>query len=164
MKLALLLLALQYAFAAPSSAPLAFSARIQDAALAEEAIDLLHCVAERKGIAWELAGENAGAPSVRLEEKDGRLEGTYRDDSIKKFELVKNGWRAACDQLVPASQQEEKIASRAPLSLPTEDPVSESTASPTRKWIIAGAAVAVIAGGFILWRANRPDHRGLRME
>jgi len=164
MKLVLILIALQQAFASLNPAPLAFSARIQDAALAEEAIDLLHCVADRQGISWELAADTTSSPSVRLDEKDGHLEGTYRGEATKSFRLAKNGWRAACDELVP-SAKEEVAAGKSLLSLPTENPVDEN-AKPnrTKTWLIAGAAVAALAGGFMLWRSGRPDHRSLRME
>lgn len=160
MKLIWCILALTQAFA--GEAPLSFSARIQDEALAEEAIDLLHCVAERKGISWELGSDNAPAPSVRLVEKGGRLEGIFRDEATREFTLSKNGWRAACDELVPEAAR----ASAASPYLPTEAPETEKsgTGESKGKWLVAGAVVAALAGGFILWRAGRPDHRSLRME
>lgn len=154
------LLAFTQAFASP--APLSFSARIQNEALAEEAIDLLHCLSERKGIPWELGTENSPAPSVRLVEKNGALEGEYRGEEKKEFRLERNGWRAACDQLAPGAAPSAPVASSGPF-LPTEEP-APAPGHANKTWLVAGAAVAVLAGGFILWRANRPDHRSLRME
>ncbi|RZA06796.1 MAG: hypothetical protein EOP11_09425 [Proteobacteria bacterium] len=157
----LLILQQSLAFAAP--APLSFSARIQDEALAEEAIDLLHCLSERKGIAWELGPDNAPAPSVRLVEKNGLLEGIYEGERRQAFSLKKNGWRMACNELSPVADAE--IASASPASFLTEAPATlPQEKSPAKKWLIAGAAVLVMAGGFMAWRSGRPDHRSLRME
>lgn len=143
--------------------PLSFSARIQDEALAEEAIDLLHCLAERKGISWELGLDDAPAPSVRVVEQGGKLVGIYRGDSKVDFTLEKNGWRRTCELLEPLTAAPEFSAAETSPALPDFPPEPKAGhGKKTWLWIAAGAAV--LAGGFILWQGRQPDHRSLRME
>lgn len=150
------------AFAA-APAPLSFSARIQDEALAEEAIDLLHCLAERKGTSWELGLDDAPAPSVRVAEQGGKLVGVYRDEGTHEFTLEKNGWRRTCEELQPAAEAIALAPAESTPAIPNFTEAAPSVGS-TKTWAWVAAGAAVLAGGFILWRAGQPDHRSLRME
>ena len=161
MNLLVWILVAQSALAA--TPPLSFSARIQDEALAEEAIDLLHCLAERKGISWELGLEDAPAPSVRVVEQGGKLVGFYRGEAKVDFTLEKNGWRRTCELLEPRAETASPgVFSPAP-ALP-DFPQEPKARSGQKTWLWIAAGAAVLAGGFILWQGRQPDHRSLRME
>jgi hypothetical protein len=148
------------AFALPAQAmaqtPLAFSARIQSEELAEEAIDLLHCLADRLEMPWEL-NEDASAPfRLRLEEKGGRLTGSFRSpDEEKDISLGLGESNKICGELI-----EVKESAMENPALPDEN---WQPAAPKAKWLWIGAAAAVLAGGFILWK-SQPDHRSFTME
>jgi hypothetical protein len=151
--IALLLL---FALPAHGADPLAFSGRIQNEALAEEAIDLLHCLADSLGLPWELNEEGKAAYSLRLEEKNGRLEGNFGSPAGKKeVRLSKGEANKVCSTLTEA---EEKTAD-AP-SLPEENWEPEKSKP---RWLWVAGATALLLGGFLFWK-SRPDHRSLKME
>lgn len=152
--IALLLL---FALPAHGADPLAFSGRIQNEALAEEAIDLLHCLADSLGLPWELNEEGKAAYSLRLEEKNGRLEGAFGSPAGKReIRLGKGEANKICSEITGA---EEKIAGDTP-ALPAEGWEPEESKP---RWLWIGAAAALLAGGFFLWK-SRPDHRSFKME
>jgi hypothetical protein len=155
----LVLLLLCPAISFGETAPLLFSARIQDERLAEEAIELLQCLADRAGTGWELADTAAGSHWVRVEEKGKQLVGEYVAEGKRHpFSLGGNGWRQACDQLRPISVP---AATAPPLpSLPELAPEPERSYSP---WWWAGAA-GLAVGGFILWRQRAARHPGIQMN
>lgn len=139
--------------------PLLFSARIQDERLAEEAIELLQCLADRAGTGWELADTAAGAHWVRIEEKGKQLVGEYEAEGRRQpFSLAGNGWRQTCDQLRPS--RATAAAPSPPPSLPELAPEPERSYSP---WWWAGAAGLAI-GGFFLWRQRAVRHPGIQMN
>ena len=125
-------------------------------ALAEEAIDLLHCLADELELPWELNEEGKSAFSLRLEEKGARLGGSFQSPAGKKeIRLTKGEANKMCAQL---TETEEKAA--AIPDLPAGDWQPES---PKPKWLWFAAGAALLAGGFLLWN-SRPDHRAMKME
>lgn len=157
MKLALLLLILPLS---ANAEPLEFSARIKSENLAEEAIDLLHCLSDRLEIPWEL-GEG-GRASIRLKvvEKSQKLEGEFfREGKAEAFTLSAGESARICEQLAPIQKPDPNF----PLGL-KEDWQPEPEPA---KWIWAASAVAtvaVLAGGFLFWKSRQSDHRGLKMD
>lgn len=151
---ALLLLIALPAEAAPT--PLAFSARIQSEKLAEEAIDLLHCVAETLGLPWELNEESEAPYRLKVEEKAGLLGGTFLSpEGEVPFALRSGEANKVCGELFPVKQ-----APTSSLDLPLESPTTQTN---DNTWLWVGATAAVLAGGFLLWN-SRPSHRSIRME
>lgn len=149
-------LILLIALPARAAGPLAFSGRIQNEALAEEAIDLLHCLADELEISWELSEESKAAFSLRLEEKGNNLEGFFQTpEGRKTIRMGRGEANKICAELTSA---EEKTAS--PVELPAESWEPEKSKP---RWLWIAGAAALVAGGFFLWK-SRPDHRSLRME
>lgn len=152
---ALILIALTSSPSARAEEILEFNARIQSEALAEEAIDLLHCVAGRLGLSWQLSESRRAAYWLELKEQGGGLEGQFKSPSGEKpvrLGLGESG--AACSELAPPESAAPEIA------WPASSPEPETK---TRTWLLVGAAVAVAAGGYLLWK-SRPDHRSIRFE
>lgn len=161
--LILILLCPNLSFGEP--APLLFHARIQRERLAEEAIALLQCLADRAGTGWELADEAAGPHWVRMEEKGNRLVGEYQaEEKRRPFSLAGGGWRETCDQLRPGGAEPTESGSTivAPqtASLPERAPEYGRAHS---AWWWAGAAGLVI-GGVFLWRQRAVRHQGIQMH
>jgi hypothetical protein len=144
-------------FAQAPEGPLVFSARIQEAALAEEAIDLLHCLSDHLNMDWELGEGRQAKWSLNVREGQGKLIGSFHaPDKDTKISLAEGDAGALCDQLAPsAAEKVTEIGSPLPES---REPETRST------WIWAVGALAVAAGGFFLWKAGRPDHQSIRME
>lgn len=159
-----LLLFLLTQLTAEAANPLSFSARIQDATLAEEAIDLMHCIADKSGSPWELGLENAPAPRVVMKEAGGKLEGAFQREEgtpQQNFSLAKNEWRKVCGSLF--SETRPVTLKEFPLELPRE-PVLTAKKQPWG-WIAVGAAA--LAGGIIAWKTSQAKGRvahGLTMN
>jgi hypothetical protein len=154
MKIATLLLLIT--LPAQAADPLAFSGRIQNEALAEEAIDLLHCLADGLELPWELNEDTKAAYALRLEEKGAQLEGFFQSpDGKKEIRLGKGEAHKICAGLTGAKEE-----SAAMPGLPAENWEPEKS-KPKWLWIAAGAAL--LAGGFLWWN-SRPDHRSMKME
>lgn len=135
---------------------LEFSSRIQDEALAEEAIDLLRCLSERLTLPWELLEGGKGSHRLHLEEKAGALHGRFSSpEGEKRFTLPPAGASTICEELAPKPEKELEMA------------LEESALPPPEKksaWLWWGAALGVALGGFLFWKSRQPDHRGLRMN
>ena len=140
---------------------LQFSAQVQDEALAEESVHLLHCLAERSGDHWEFSGNAAGDHWLKVTETGRRLQVRYlRSGAETQLELVPGEADNACDRLAPAAEM-----AKAPLSegfgtiaLPT--PTERKTKYWTWAAVFAGAAVA----SYLVWKSRQPDHRSLVMN
>jgi hypothetical protein len=145
--------------ALPSEAaqtPLAFSARIQSEKLAEEAIDLLHCVADTLDLPWELNEESQAPYRLKVEERGGQLSGEYRSpEGQTPFALKPGEANKVCGDLFP-----EKERPSSSLELPRQGPETDAK---DNTWIWVGATAALLAGGYFLWK-SRPSHRSIRME
>jgi hypothetical protein len=147
------------ALAVPSAAaePLEFSARIKSETLAEEAIDLLHCLSEALDIPWEL-GEGGKAPyRLNLREENGSLSGAFiSPEGERSFRLSSGEARSACAALAPAPEEpaweEERLLSR-------WEPPEES-----RRWLWSAVGAAALTGAFFLWKSRQPKHRSFRMD
>jgi len=155
MKLLCLLLSFQAAFAQD---PLQFSARIQSEALAEEAIDLLHCLSEELEMPWELGEGNRASHRLHLKEKNGALEGEFVTPAGKTaLHFSRGEAHATCAKLNPKPGIAPEPA------IPETNLEALGSQSPKRwPWILAAAAA--VAGGFLLWKSRQPDHRGFRMN
>jgi len=156
MRMIAAILAFTLPIQAMAQTPLAFSARIQSEELAEEAIDLLHCLADRLEMPWELNEDTSAPFRLKLEEKGGRLIGSFKSPAEEKdLSLGLGESNKICDGLIEA----EEAAVESPV-LPGEN---WQPAAPKTKWLWIGAAAAVLAGGFILWK-SRPAHQSFTME
>jgi hypothetical protein len=156
MKTIATILALALPLQAAAQTPLAFSARIQNERLAEEAIDLLHCLADRLEMPWELNEDTTAPFRLKLEEKGGRLIGAFHSpEDGRDLSLGLGESNKICNDLIEV----EEAAMENP-ALPVEN---WEPAPPKKPWLWIGAAAAVLAGGFLLWR-SQPDHRSFKME
>lgn len=148
--------------AAPGT--LQFAASIQDENLAEEAIQLLHCLSERSGAGWEFATQVKGKHWLKAEEKGGALRITYSlAGKEQSLALHEGDSEAACDELFP--EQESVLADLAPAPAEAGLPFSleaEKTGKPAWPWIAAVGAAAV--AGFFIWKGRQPEHRSLLMN
>jgi hypothetical protein len=155
MKLFALLLSFQSAFAQD---PLQFSARIQNEALAEEAIDLLHCLSEQLEMPWELGEGNRASHRLTLREKNSALEGAFTTPAGETaITLGRGEAHAVCAKLAP------KLSLAPDPDLPEKNWETLDSPMPKR-WLWAAAAAAAVAGGFLFWKSRQPDHRGFRMN
>lgn len=138
--------------------PLQFEARIQKESLAEEAIDLLHCLSERLEIPWELGEGGRAAYRLKLEEKNGLIEGKWlTPEGEKPVHLGPGEAQTVCANLLPGAQAPSTTIPELASDL------NASVSSP-KTWAWAAAAGAIVLGGFFLWKSRQPDHRSLRME
>lgn len=154
MKIAALLLLI--ALPARAADPLAFSGRIQNEALAEEAIDLLHCLADGLELPWELSEDTKAVYALRLEEKGAQLEGFFQSPAGKKeIRLGKGEANKICAGLTETEEQ--------PVALPGLPAENWEPEKPKPKWLWIAAGAALLAGGFLWWN-SRPDHRAFKME
>src|SRR5258708_1885589 len=81
---------------------LSFTAQVENEALAEEAILLVHCLAERTGHGWQFDPETHGKLWLNLREEAHRLKGIYhRGEAEKAVTLTSGGSDSVCDQLEP---------------------------------------------------------------
>jgi hypothetical protein len=159
----LLLLLQIFPHHAQGAAPISFVAQVESDALAEEAILLLHCLANRTDTSWEFSGEIQGSHWLRVLEKKGALEGTYRrGETTKSFALKQGEADQACERLEPGSPL---IPARAENSFPSSLRVTEGEEPriAPKTWIWVGIASAAL-GGFFFWRSRQPDHRGVEMR
>lgn len=161
MRILCLLLCFAISTQAHAGEILRFDARIQNEGLAEEAIALLHCLAERSGSGWEFSG-NKGTHWLELSERSGAMTGTYHSEG-KSREIALRAGEAeqACDSLIPAAKKETP-------TLPVEgvmDLEPDADTPETRPYLKWAAISAALLGGFLLWRASRgPDYRSLEMR
>jgi|GEM_PF-7071968 len=146
--------------------PIAFVARVESDALAEEAILLLHCLAARSDTTWEFSGEVRGNHWLQVSEKSGALLGNYhRGKSSKAFPLRAGGSDEACDLLEPAANPGEKTFETEPQPSPAlNKPELEVQAQPaSHAWLWLGAAAVAVAG-FFYWKSKQPAYRGIEMK
>lgn len=134
---------------------LRFVPNVQNDALAEEAIALLHCLSENSGASWEIS-DSLGAHYLQLKEEGGALVGEYRNGERRHPLSFRPGEAdEACRSVFPESESAE---SEPEPELPREAP-PEKRITP---WVWAGLGAALV-GGFLLWK-SKPDYRSLRME
>lgn len=156
-KILILSLTTQAAFAGTD--PLEFRARIKNELLAEEAIDLLHCLSDRLEIPWELGEGGKASHRLSLTEVGGGLEGVLvLPKGETKFSLGQGESQAVCEKILPEENSEEAEMEDEP------DFPSASPAGPAKNWVWGVAAAAALVGGFLFWKSRQPDHRSLRME
>lgn len=156
------LLLLSFSAPAHGATVLRFHPAIQREDLAEEAIALLHCLAERSGSAWEFSGETGDHRLELREGKDGSLNGQYRNgDVTKPVKLHVGGADATCDELTPPAASKSVLGppEEAGPDLPDEEPETASKFP----WIWVGATAAAALGVFLIWK-SRPAHRSVRMD
>jgi hypothetical protein len=149
---------------AHAETPLRFAARVDDEALAEETILLVHCLAERTGRGWEFTGDASGPYWLSAREKDGKVEGTYhRDGKDTAFQLEPNGADAACDRLEPTASSTAPAPRLAPVPRAALDVEAGEPAPSRRTWLwVAGAALVV--GGLVYWKSREPSYRSVEMR
>ncbi len=140
---------LQIAYANPT---LEFQAKIQNEALAEEAVTLLRCLAQRGEFTWEFVDEIKGTHWLKVQEESKIAHGLYtKNGETRSFRLEKG--QAACDLLQPQiSAQAETVL------LPLEAP--EATTS-YRPWIWAGLGAAVLGGTIYFLTQKKSTHEAL---
>ncbi len=162
MKNKVLIQFLIFCFSLPAAAnsPIEFSARIKNENLAEEAIDLLHCLSQNLGLSWELTENGSGPYRLRLEEKEGKLSGTYVAPEGEEAVAFGPGEAGkACAELTEMPPIKPRaLAEQTPLLS-----IEEIKPSP-QKWLWVGAAAAAVVGGFFFWKSRQPDHRSLKMD
>jgi hypothetical protein len=158
MKIISVLLLFSFALPAHTAEILRFHPNIQNEALAEEAIELLHCLSEKSGSSWEFNGNAGGTHRLELREESHQLRGKYhKEGESHSVELLQGSASSVCAKiypaLVPSADLEEPL-------LPDHEPETRAKFP----WKFAGAAAAVL-GAFLLWKASRgPEHRSFRME
>ena len=150
---------------AHAAAPLQFSAEVQDENLAEEAILLAHCLAERAGGSWEYSAEAGGQRWIKVREENRKLRGTYhKETSEQTFDLIAGGSDAACDRLEPAASSMHKASKDPALSpLLTQDLPAEQEEPARKTWLWVGLGLAAV-GGFFFWRARQPQFNQVEMR
>lgn len=180
MKTLFILTALLLPCFAHAEEPIRFVAEVSDEALAEDAILLVHCLATRLQRGWELGGEARGPVWLKVMEKEHRLTAQFHQDPGEKTVSFRAGESdSACEALVPASAAPPSttpapspLAALAPLpALSTIPPgelvaAADGDAHQTKTWLWVGGGIAVLAGGFLLYRAHahRPDYGALQMN
>jgi hypothetical protein len=156
---------------AAAETTLTFGADVRNEGLAEDAIELAHCLSERSGHPWEFTGETRGPLWLKVHEENGRLRGVYhKEGKDLAFEARPGSTDETCEKLEPSNRPGPVAASLAPppevreatrLGALTEEPAP--TAPSTRTWIWAGAAVAIV-GGILFWRSRQPAYRTVDMR
>lgn len=149
---------------ARAASVLNFAANIQNEELAEEAVTLLHCLADRSGTHWEFTGAATGDHWLKLEENQNRIVGSYFHEKTKTAVDLKVG------------EAEQTCAKFHPTEMPVIQPLAATEPTPDANfpaalesppknywpWAIAFGAAAL--AGFIFWKANQHDHSALRMN
>lgn len=138
---------------------LRFHPNIQNEALAEEAIELLHCLSEKSGSSWEFNGNAGGTHRLELREESNELRGKYhKEKESYPIALTQGSASDVCAKIYPISAPESPLSEEA--MLPDHEPETPAKFP----WKLAGAASAVL-GAFLLWKLSRgPEHRSFRME
>lgn len=150
---------------AEANSALNFAASIQNEELAEEAVTLLHCLADRSGTHWEFTGVANGDHWLKLEENQNRITGAYFRQGTKTAVDLKAGEaEETCAKFYPAQAPviQPAAASEPAVLPPNFSPALESAPKNYWPWAIAFGAAAL--AGFILWKTNRQDHSALRMN
>lgn len=131
-----------------------FQARISDERLAEEAIELLHCISSAAEVPWELSEEQA-KNRLFLQEQQGKLHGELSlFGETKKIELSLGDAQSQCELLFPK-----------PMSIDTTTLLENTEAPKSKKtWITMGAIVLAVGVGFFLWKQNRHDYGAIQMS
>jgi hypothetical protein len=146
---------------AEAAEPLRFQPTIQREDLAEEAIALLHCLAERSGAAWEFGPESGGSHRLELREEKGLLHGSYVDgDNARPVHLALGQADSVCNELRPLPVSLAPVADTGGSEIFPDGPEAKKNVP----WLWAGVTAAVL-GGVLLWKVKSgPEHRSLRME
>ncbi len=131
-----------------------FQARISDERLAEEAIELLHCISSVAEVPWELS-EEQGKNRLVLQEQQGKLRGELSLFGEKKeIEVSLGEAQSQCEQLFPK-----------PRSLDTTTLLEKTEAPKSKKtWVTLGAILLAAGVGFFLWKQNRHDYGAIQMS
>lgn len=145
-----------------------FSAQMEDEALAEEAILLVHCLANRSGLPWEFTGETRGNHWLRLQEKNQVAHGTYKNAEKEEAFVLRSGEAdTTCEQLEPSSPSPKLGSAEEVAPLPrlggTESAESTMSAPNKKVWLWLGLGAAAITG-FLIYKARQPQHRTIEMN
>jgi hypothetical protein len=143
------------------SESLSFVAQVENENLAEDAILLAHCLADRTDRPWEFNGELRGTHWLKVEERNHVLSGIYRDGKQETaFELKPGESDAVCDKLAPGKTAE--ISSAQALRTEPSLPVVASD-PPTKTWLWVGVGAAAVAG-FLFWKSRQPTYSSIQMN
>lgn len=146
---------------------LSFAAQVEDEALAEDAILLVHCLSDRSGRPWEFTGEARGPLWLEVHEESRQLKGTYhKDGKDLPFAFRAGGADETCDRLEPAAAKPvaASLAPPAPALGSLAEPLAEESEAPPRHaWIWAAVGAAAV-GGLLYWRARQPSFRTVEMH
>lgn len=143
----------QIAEAAPT---LSFNAKIKNEALSEEAILLLHCLADESDSNWELSPVVGVHTLTMREESPQEARGSYKiNDETHEVLLAVGQAEKVCREIYPEQKEYAEPAS-------TEAPSSVAPKSSSKAlWISLG--VAALAG-FFVWKSRQPEHQGIVMR
>lgn len=152
-----------------ANATLSFTAAVENENLAEEAIMLAQCLAERSGEAWEFSGETRGDHWLKVRQEGQQLRLIYRQGKQETAETWKSGSiEEVCAKLEPGSEKsstepfQPRLAS-GPRNLDPSLPEEVTSEKNRKPWIWIGIGAAALTG-FLLWRAGQPNHLGLEMH
>jgi hypothetical protein len=147
-----------------------FTARIEDDALAEESILLLHCLSDRSGRSWELSTQPTGSFWLSLRQEGKVAKGNYhKPEREQQFVLEQGSAQAACDRLEPLSAF-DAVKPAAPLPrdqalVEQSATANEATFTPVRnKWLWAAGTAGLLLGGFFLWKSRQADYHRIQMN
>jgi hypothetical protein len=140
---------------------LKFAATVNNEELAEEAITLLHCLAEKTDGGWEFTGEISGSHWLKVKEAGSALSGIYHSGKEEtSFKMKAGEAESTCARLIPA---EEKISLAPP---PSDSALQTRILTEDKKsylpWALGIGVAAVI--GFIILGHSGPDHRAMQMN
>jgi hypothetical protein len=159
MKILCLILACLFIQQSAKAESLQFAASINNEELAEEAIDLLRCVSERKNVTWEFSVEITGTHWLKVREENNSIRGIYHAASNEiPFVMKVGGAGGICEKI---AGEEIKLA---PASEPSAAFPETSFAEKKTYWPWGlGIGLAVVAG-FLIIKNSGPDHRAVLMN